>query len=56
MESDVWKVWRVLDSELGDKEYDVSIVSDRVLVVARDVWMRVLDSELVYEEDGVSVV
>lgn len=46
----------MLDSRLGDEEYDVSIVSDRVLSVDRDVWMRVLDSELVYEEDGVSVV
>lgn len=56
MERDVWKVWRVLDSGLGDEEYDVSIVSDRVLAVDVDVWMRVLDSGLVYEGDGGSVV
>lgn len=46
----------MLDSGLGDEEYGVSIVSDRVLSVERDVWVRVLDSELVYEEDGLSVV
>lgn len=46
----------MLDSGLGDEEYGVSIVSDRVLAVDVDVWMRVLDSGLVYEGDGGSVV